>query len=360
MFSLKRLLPASALVFSLVACSDGTSPSPVDPLAVSEAVAFATSTFNNNAAFQSLTIVIDHLPSIGGASAILANTLPRPSSRHVFGMVPRTLVMPKLHASSSSHPDALFPVDLLGKTLVWDTTSLSYVVSANATGAPANGVRLLLYFADPNTNLPFKPLQVLGYLDLTDKSTPQADKLGVLVAIVNQTVASYDVTLTVGLTSATERAVGYFLDGTAANRVDFDIQDTGTETAITRTSSLSTEDGDHINVTLKLSLVTTSSLTVSVAHANSNLEMSASGNFFADTPQPMSGAVKFNGNTVGTIGGSTDDPTITGASGHTFTQGEVDALFNIFVTAGDIALTVATGVFAPANMVFSASVGAGL
>ena len=77
-----------------------------------------------------------------------------------------------LVAALSANPQALFPSDVLGKTFVWDTQTSAYVMGT-ATGAPATGIRIVLYFTNAGTGEPFLPLSPIGSLDLTDKSTPR-------------------------------------------------------------------------------------------------------------------------------------------------------------------------------------------
>jgi len=53
-----------------------------------------------------------------------------------------------------------------GKTFVYDVASRSYVVDRSATGAPANGVRYVLYDWAPGTGAPATPLARIGYTDI--------------------------------------------------------------------------------------------------------------------------------------------------------------------------------------------------
>lgn len=53
-----------------------------------------------------------------------------------------------------------------GKTFVYDLSAGSYVVDATATGAPATGVRFVLYIWDGPNGRPALPLTRLGYVDI--------------------------------------------------------------------------------------------------------------------------------------------------------------------------------------------------
>ena len=46
------------------------------------------------------------------------------------------------------------------------------------TGAPANGVRFLLYAVDPVTFQPVEPLVEAGYVDITDLSGGNTQSVG--------------------------------------------------------------------------------------------------------------------------------------------------------------------------------------
>lgn len=61
-----------------------------------------------------------------------------------------------------------------GKTFVYDVASRSYVEDPTATGAPANGVRYVLYVWTPGTGAPASPLTRIGYTDIA----PVADAAG--------------------------------------------------------------------------------------------------------------------------------------------------------------------------------------
>jgi hypothetical protein len=57
------------------------------------------------------------------------------------------------------------PDNVKGRTFVWDANTRSFVADAAATGAPANGVRFVLYAWDV-LNGPTLPLNRIGYVDI--------------------------------------------------------------------------------------------------------------------------------------------------------------------------------------------------
>jgi len=63
------------------------------------------------------------------------------------------------------------PVDVTGKTFVFDAASQSYVVDPAAAGVPAGNVRFVLYAWDGGAGRPATPLTRVGHVDLAEVST---------------------------------------------------------------------------------------------------------------------------------------------------------------------------------------------
>lgn len=355
MFALKRLMPAAGLfaILTLSACGDSVSPSDVDPQTLQNDMSKATETFLNNAAFQSVYVLAERFPQYA-ATAMVGEMLPRLASLSRAANHP-ALALASVRTASTlpANPTALFPANVLGKTLVWDTPTNQYVISTEL-GAPANGVRLKLYFANPNTGLPFQPLSELGVLDLTDESTPQADKLGVLLTFgPSTTIADYDITLVTATTSNTAHAVGYIRNATGTARVDFDLTTTfdinsGTLTSV---NELTANDGTAIHVEMAIGS-SSDALLARVARGNATLELTASGDLLGNTG-PLVGTITFNTIPVATLGGTVDAPTVTGTPGHTFTTGQTTAMLLILGMAVDVVFALSDGIFAPGAIVFS-------
>ncbi|MEO8621564.1 MAG: hypothetical protein ABI625_10895 [bacterium] len=78
-----------------------------------------------------------------------------------YGALP---VFEHFFRSGDSSPG--IPPGVLGQTFVYDPTSKLYVVDQHATGAPANGVRFVLYAWEQTQLAPASPLTRLGYVDL--------------------------------------------------------------------------------------------------------------------------------------------------------------------------------------------------
>src|SRR5207245_6939396 len=112
---------------------------------------------------------------------------------------------------------AIFPDSVLGKTFVWDTAAHRYAASSE-TGAPANGVRFVLYVLDPLSFMPAIPLTVDGEVDFTDQSTTSASVLGVTVlgppGPAPVTYAAYTISVPAGPSPSTMSLAGFLSDGT--------------------------------------------------------------------------------------------------------------------------------------------------
>lgn len=358
MFALKRLMPAAsfALLLTLAACGDSLSPADVDPVALQSSMSDAAGTFAQNAVFQSVTMLSPHFPRYGAPALGLAGlTLQRLQHPGTAESQQAARRIAQLAASFSASPQALFPADILGKTLVWDANTNAYVVG-NAPGAPATGIRILLYFTNAATGMPFLPITPIGSLDLTDKSTAQANRLGVTLAFGQTTVSAYDITVVSGTTSATVTAKGYLAAVAGPERIDFGLSDliavSGQTLSLTSTNDL-TSSGAAIHVVLTQAdiFLGAGTIVARISRGNATAELTVTGDL-ANQIGPLSGGVKFNNTTVATIGGTFANPAITGSGGHTFTAAQIDALLQIFGSAIDFAFDFSTGVLSPGTIVF--------
>lgn len=333
-------------VLAAASCSDTNAPEDVDPAVVASGMTDLTATFSSNIAFQSLRELSTQFTFSAAGAALAATLPPLPGAEAPAALTPAqrsALLQLSLHGGSGSL--AIFPVDVLGKTFVWDTTQNRYVRSLTATGAPANGVRFELYLVDTETHLPQEtPLMKVGYVDLTDLSTAQANKLGVLVKYGAQTIASYTITAAISTSSVALGAEGYLTDGTA--RLDFDLSTTFSATGLTLDYSLAGSNGFTASLVVTANLVNyTSSLAWRIEHGGNTVEINGT-----ESATAVSCQVRFNGVTVATVSGDPDAPTITGAGGHSFTAEDLADLEAVFEGFGEL-LEEIDGVFGPAYFV---------
>ena len=160
--------------------------------------------------------------------------------RRLQDLVAFSRLIPRFSVQAAT---ALFPDTLKGKTFEWDTTSNGYVATTR-TGAPANGMRFILYAIDPLTSSPAKPLTEVGYIDLMDESTTHPT-LHVMVAGVGgaPVYVNYTVTLASQTTSSVVvTTAGYITNGaTSPDSVVFagTITGSGSASSITVTEDVS-------------------------------------------------------------------------------------------------------------------------
>jgi hypothetical protein len=242
---------------------------------------------------------------------------------------------------------AIFPVDVLGKTFVWDTTLNRYVRNATLTGAPSNGVRFVLYLmGDTLLGRPRLPLQTVGSVDLTDQSTNLSNKLGVQVKYLSQVIADYTIAGTLTTSGLTLRAQGYLTD--AVTRLDFDFSITVSQTGLTVNYTLSGSNGFAATLVATLNLQTgAGTVTWQVTNGGNTVEVT-----FTGTGSTVTGQVLFNGGVVATVTGTGSNPTITGSGGRTLSAADIQALQAIFRGFGELTDQI-DGVFGPAHLVFS-------
>jgi hypothetical protein len=60
------------------------------------------------------------------------------------------------------------PIGARGATYVYDVSTKLYIADPNATGAPLDGARFILYVWDAPSHGPALPLTRVGYVDLVD------------------------------------------------------------------------------------------------------------------------------------------------------------------------------------------------
>lgn len=331
------VLTSLALAMYAAACDSGTGPSAnFDPQATATSVDAVVAAFQANGdALASMNLATQAL----GAS-VVNDMLPREPGQ----------ILPSPQAAQSIVKDltvqAIFPSNALGVTFVYDTAQAMYVPS-DQTGAPTNGVRVIYYAMDPITNKPAQPLNALGYVDLTDESTPASVRLGIAIVqtgATDVTLADYyiDVATTQTQTDASIQlsSVGYVSNGT--DQLDFDLSETLT---------LSSTSGMQVTMDYQASLAdqdisvrfqgtgTTDSQGLSTLNITFTLQNGADKlvldvTITGDTT--VEGTLAFNGKTVMNLSGTTDNPTFTKADGSALTQSDMTALQNLWNSVGDL------------------------
>ncbi|HKW08788.1 MAG TPA: hypothetical protein VJO33_00325 [Gemmatimonadaceae bacterium] len=161
--SFGRVLIAAAFGLS-TACHDGTEPNTPHPAPAFDAR-------HAMSKFEPIAVVLDQpiIRSFDGTMSFfetffrsgitLSGTLtPAAAAPLVMRVTNRLAPAVQIRADAIPNEDK-------GKTFVYDPNSRTYVVDANATGAPANGIRFVLYTLSEG-NGPSLPLARLGYVDI--------------------------------------------------------------------------------------------------------------------------------------------------------------------------------------------------
>jgi hypothetical protein len=352
---ISRSALACAAAIAVAGCSDATGPEDFDPVSTNDVAAEVLATFDDNPAMLAIDVLGSAFPDFGNPAAP-ATVSPATADRDWPAGISEDLhlldkVGPFLNPADAA---AIFPADYLGKTFVYNPDTERYEVAADSVGAPENGIRLKLYAVDPVLHRPLTPLDDVGYVDLTDESTPSADALGVLAEIQGITYLDYLASAVQTTGALTFTADGYLSDGTTQVRftlshewseasgatVDYDVWVPGQDTAI----------GLYVNIDGQTEVVT---LEMSVAHDGETVTMAATA-----SQATLDGSVKHNDNVVVTISGTPQQPVFTDSAGNELTNQELQALAALFGSIGAI-LNGFDNLLFPAYLVFSVSILAG-
>jgi hypothetical protein len=357
MIPIKRLAPIAAVAAALLAaaCKESTAPTPTDPTAMANAVTGLNSSLAQNAVFQSLSALSS---SVVLAAAVVPPaaplSLPRGEQKGAAAVAVWQLgLMRVLAARAPAANLALFPANVLTHTFQWDTASGGHyrIKDSTLTGAPANGVRFILYQVDTATFRPRLPLTTTGYVDLSDVSTAQANGIHLVLHVGSQTAADYTVTEVKTTTSLALAATGYVQDVVAAGpQITFTLSHTlsflATDTTLV-TSYQASGNGASVTMNSSSSFASKSLTFDWTLQKNGSIEVVGT-----ETATAMNVQFKINGTVFATLtetaGGQ---PTFAGANGRTLSTGEVAALFAIVEGFAAVFLNLTT-VFGPSLLFF--------
>jgi hypothetical protein len=351
---LKQWFPIGALaaVLAAFACGESTSPAAVNPSAMATTVGTINASFSQNAVFQSLSAL--------AASFTLSAPAARPSGLLSTGgpeaaWAKASLgLMRGLAARAPAAVLALFPVNVLGKTFVWDTAAGGRyrIVDSTAAGASANGVRFTLYQADTATHRPVLPLTTTGVVDLVDASTPQADVLHQVLHVGSQSAADYTTTgvrTTGGLTLTASGYVANVVSGGAPVNLVLSHALTLADSSLVTNYQVNGSGAALVMHTTASGAGGNPSLGIDWSVAKSGATIGVNGTGTATNANLQ---FTFNGTTWATVSGNLDGvPTIAGANGHVLTAGDLLAMVSILQGFADVGSSL-DAVFGPAYLVF--------
>jgi len=321
---LRHLATGILLATAIGACSkDSTSSSSTtikDPQATIGAMNAVDSVFTSKQ-IQSVITIASNLPSFAIAPSlgpIVAAALPRPVRSLTpwqmrQGVDARRLrtALPEYIRLGNSGVTAVIPDSLKGKTFEWNTDSLDYEVTTR-TGAPAGGVRFILYAIDSTTSQPAIPLVESATLDVLDESDATTTKIHLIVKGISGTPTFFDYTFALAYTqtSSSISASGFVTDETG-HRLDFDNTMSDTYDAQTQGGTFAWDFAYRLNdpqVSAEFSYTETYTATTytdqySFSFTQSNETLSLAATITGDNQGNYSGTytIKVNGNLYATV-----------------------------------------------------------
>lgn len=342
MFSSRpRLLSAAILLLTAAACkNDSTSPGSTtlsNPATVTASLngvdsTFATAQFQSFLGFWGNSTGGGPTAPFAGIRSLIRATVPQLGNRR--DAAGRSLAMKALAPRILQGTQAIIADSLKGKTFIYDSASAQYVVSAD-TGAPAAGIRFILYAVDLNGDITF-PLTPVGHLDLIDKSTVSTTSLEVVVANATMTFVDYTVTGSGNTTAFTITTAGYLRS--SVRELDFSISYTlavGTFTIHEQFDDAT----DDVHLLFQFGIIATSdtsanvSATFTFSHGGQSIALTGGGTLTTNTSN-IQATVKVNGGVFATITSVNDSTTINDKNGNPLSIADRIALARCFDILG--------------------------
>lgn len=337
-FAKRSVVTVAFVCATLAGCGGESSPdAPFNPAGTSADLDAMNSTFDSPtfASFSTFSLMFD--AALGGTPIVSASAaaldVRGTGGQEIRAAAVRSAQRFGAMMSHAAHEGfsasiAAVPLAVAGKTFIYDPGTGGYVVS-DLSGAPANGVRFILYAVNPVTWAPATPLTETGYVDLIDLSGGTTQAARVIVVSGTTTYLDYTVSASSTTTSGRVSVIGYVTDG--ATQANINLSSTLTYTAgLTLTYSLDLpQRGVSIDLTLSASDITQPSGTINLnlVMSGPNGTVSMSGQF-TDTSGTIS--VRINGDAFATITTDGVTTTITRNDGTPLTDDELQALGNVF------------------------------
>jgi hypothetical protein len=323
----KRTLAALALSLLAAGCGgDSTAPdAPFDPAGTSSDIGAMQASFDSPAMTGYAAAAGAISATLGGSQAAVAVRV-APTKALVAGGKPAAEAYVKGAAGMRPLPStaAAIPAEYLGVTFTYNVDTDQYEPS-DLTGAPADGVRFIVYAINGISGAIIEPLVEVGYADITTTETTTSATVRIVVVSAGVTYLDYSVGITGSTSAATLTVSGFVSNGD--DRVNFDLDTHLTSTAITAdyTLTVPTRGGFRIDFETEITeTVMTSSLEARGPHGTVTMSGNHSG---------TSGTfeIEVNGDLFATIAYSQgEQPVTTGADGEPLSQAELQALQEIF------------------------------
>jgi hypothetical protein len=226
----------------------------------------------------------------------------------------------------------------LGTTYVYDPALSRYVPAPARTGAPANGVRFILYAVNPITHAPIVSVEV-GHADLIDEGIARPTGLGLRLIVVSEgtTYLDYRVAIDGSPNAGTLTVSGFLTDG--ETRLDFDIGATGTVGPTGATMNVAFEFGVPARAFNVVGTVEGTSapggnlgrINLVVRSGLTKIDVAITGD-----DHTVNATVLVNDEIFATITGDHHYPVVRGAGGRELSAEEIEALHGIFRLVGGV------------------------
>jgi hypothetical protein len=359
----KRSVTTVALVsVALTGCGGDSGPdAPFNPAGTAADLdamnsAFASPAFNS---FSTFSLMFD--AALGGAPIVSASAQALDAARRLSpgergtpqavraaakrAAARMASIFKQGRRSGFSASVAAVPPEVAGKTFVYDPGTAGYVQS-DLTGAPANGVRFIIYAVNPVTWAPSEPLTETGHVDLIDLSAGSTQAARVLVVSGGITYVDYTASATMTETSGRVSVIGVVTDGTIQANINLRSTSSFTE-GLTLTYSLDLPQRD-VSIDLTMNESESGITVVNLSMSGPNGTVTMSGEFDVDSGTLN---VRINGRAFATIVVSGSTMTITRTDGTPMADDEMVALQGVF-TVQEAAFVAFDQLLAPVGEFF--------
>lgn len=341
-------LRSAALAFALSAvagCNDEpTAPAgDVDPVQSAESMDDVVVSMETNEALQSFNASGSRIvQALGGAGGVVSARVDAP-------LLSRGLQRLTLHALAvtdrgpSAHLAGVIPEEYWGITFVLENGEY---VASERTGAPATGVRFILYAINPVTKEPIEDVEV-GWVDLVDESDGVANSLRIIVVSDDVTHVDYAVSCGFVVGGIEVSGNGFITDGETRANLDLSL-------VFSQSDGISFDflvDVPSKNLELDLAMTgltpegdqdDTFTATYRVKRGSNEILFELT----ADQGE-LSGTVTFNGALAAVISGTLEDPVVTDAEGNELGPEGRQALHDLLYGVGR-AIEHLSGLLGPA------------
>ncbi len=338
----RRLVPTLLLLLGAAACESTSAPEgavALDTQAALQDYATLERMFASDGwvGFRALKGRTPMSRTSGLQATAQLETLAQPASARSFAA---SLVREMVAARADGAPSAIrvISTEARGRTFVYDAAVDDYRPDLTRPGAPANGVRFILYAVDA-ANRPIVS-QEIGYADLLDEGPIVGDEVALrLVAVERgQTVLDYRTRVTqLGEGVGRLDVDGFVVDG--ADRLTFTIgvagEDVGGITELALDFSLRL-DARGFAVTGAVRGVEgvddgDGDIDLTVRHGTQTLRVDA-----AYTSGTVDGKILLNDRLFVTLSGPQADPMVRGASGSELTGAELLVVLRVIDVVDDV------------------------